>query len=83
MKIDKRYKTTSIGIYNRNVFECPECGTCILNDYYKHICGIAEVPIGTVSINMISLLLSTIWYCQSLDLPNILRLTCYGISIRK
>lgn len=50
MEIDKRYKTTSIGIYNRNVFECPECGTCILNDYYKHICGIAEVPIGTVSI---------------------------------
>ncbi|GFH84765.1 hypothetical protein IMSAGC001_00160 [Bacteroides acidifaciens] len=50
MEIDKRYKTPSIGIYNRNVFECTECGTSILNDYYKHICGIAEAPVGTVSV---------------------------------
>lgn len=50
MEIDKRYKTSSIGIYNRNVFECPECGTSILKDYYKHICGIAEAPVGIVSV---------------------------------
>ena len=50
MEIDKRYKTPSIGIYNRNVFECPECGTSILDDYYKHICGFAEVSMGGVSV---------------------------------
>lgn len=50
MEIDKRYKTSSIGIYNKDVFECPECSTSILNDYYKHICGVAETPIGTVSV---------------------------------
>lgn len=50
MKINTRYKTSAIGVYNRDVFECPECGKNISEDYYKHICGIAEVPIGIVSI---------------------------------
>lgn len=50
MEIDKRYKTPAIGIYNKDVFECPECGKNISKDYYKHICGIAEAPVGLVSI---------------------------------
>lgn len=50
MEIDKRYKTPLVGVYNKDVFECPECGRSILHDYYKHICGIAESPVGMVSI---------------------------------
>lgn len=50
MEIDKRYRTSFIGVYNKDVFECPECGTSILKDYHKHICGIAEARIGIVSV---------------------------------
>ena len=50
MEIDKRFKTPLVGVYNKNVFECPECGRSILNDYFNHICGISEASVGTVAI---------------------------------
>ena len=54
MDIDNKYRIPFVGVYNALVFECPECGTSILNDYYKHICGIAEARIGIVSIKGVS-----------------------------
>lgn len=50
MDIDNKYRIPLVGAYNPLVFECPECGTSILNDYHKHICGIAEARIGIVFI---------------------------------
>lgn len=50
MDIDNKYRIPLVGVYNAAVFECPECGTSILNDYHKHICGIAEARIGIVSV---------------------------------
>jgi hypothetical protein len=50
MDIDKRYKVPLVGVYNREVFECPKCGKNILHEYYEHICGIADANIGIVSI---------------------------------
>lgn len=50
MDIDNKYRIPLVGVYNAAVFECSECGTSILNDYHKHICGIAEARIGIVSV---------------------------------
>ena len=46
MDIDNNYRIPLVGVYNAAVFECSECGTSILNDYHKHICGIAKLVLG-------------------------------------
>lgn len=52
MRIDlfKPYIIPLTGCYNAAVFECPHCGCNILHNFYDHIVGFSEAPIGFVKI---------------------------------
>lgn len=50
IEIDVKYKVPLVGTYNVGVYECPYCDHSVLHEFYNHICGFSEAPIGIVKI---------------------------------
>ena len=46
----KQYMIPYVGVYNAEIYVCPYCGKNILHDFYKHVIGFANAPIGFVKI---------------------------------
>lgn len=46
----KDYIIPCIGDYNSGVFECPNCGKNILNNFYAHVIGFSNAYIGFVKV---------------------------------
>ncbi len=61
--IDSKYKISSYGSYNGEIFTCPECGKNILDNFHSHIMGFSEATVGQVMVVECPYCFEH-WYCH-------------------